>query len=114
MCDPISLVLGAVGAASVAGAEKQRKAASQAATQQREMMAAQAAANDPARAAAEAAQDANARLAATQQRRRAQTLMSRGQTPGADSPLASTEPVTRATPGRQQTLMARGNPATFL
>jgi len=116
MCDPISIGLGIMGAATIHGAETARKSASQARTLAREQ--ADAAVDERANAEAAAAQSAQAKLANDQRRRRqAGGLLSRGAT-SADSPLASTgtssiQPVTNATAGKQQSMLSRGSPATF-
>jgi hypothetical protein len=116
MCDPISIGIGLLGAATIHGAEQGRKSASQARSFAREQ--AEAAVDERANAEAAAAQSAQAKLAADQRRRRqAGGLLSRG-APSADSPLASTgtatiQPVTNATAGKQQSMLSRGSPATF-
>jgi hypothetical protein len=113
VCDPVTAIIVGVGGYMVHGAEQQRKAASQARTAVREQN--DAAIAERANAEASAAQSAQARLATDQRRRRqAGGLLSQG-APSSDSPLAATDPqpVTRATPGRAQSLLARGSPANF-
>lgn len=113
MCDPVTAVLAIGAAVSVHGAEQQRKAASQARTAAREQNDAMLA--ERANAEAAAAQSAQAKLAMDQRRRRqAGGLLSQG-APSSDSPLAATDPqpVTRGTPGKAQSLLARGSPASF-
>lgn len=118
MCDPVSLGLSVLAAASVNQAEQSRKAASQQRSSQRETL--DAAEGERTRAEAEAAQNANARLVETQRRRRQQNnLLASGAPSPAAAPTAgdgvlTTQPVTRSTVGRQSSLMARGAPtATF-
>ena len=109
MCDPVSIGLGVLGAASVNQAEKSRKGASQAATQQREALA--AAEGERGRAEAEAAQNANARLAATQQRRRQQqNLLASGASSASASVISTAQPVTRSTVAQQGSMLGRGAP----
>lgn len=114
MCDPVSLVVGAVGGLLGAKALSPRQQGQTAASL-----------SDPAaenaQAEAEAAQRANARLATDQRRRREQgSLLARGApqatfgdgTSGSvvdGSPLsAGTAGVTRSTAGRSSSLIARG------
>jgi len=108
MCDPVSIGLGLMGAASVSQAERARKTASQGRTQQREALS--AADGERGRAEAEAAQNANARLAATQQRRRQQQNLLASGAPSDSGSLISTQPVTRSTVAQQGSMMGRGAP----
>lgn len=119
MCDPISLVVGAVGGMAVSKALTPKQQQQQ-----------QAAATDPAveraNAEAEAAQRANQRLATDQRRRREQgNLLARGapsfglgdqaQDPASASPIGSSFRPGAARPAMgvapSQTLISRGSPS---
>ena len=114
MCDPISIGIGLLGAATIHGAEQGRKSASQARSFAREQ--AEAAVDERANAEAAAAQSAQAKLAMDQRRRRqGMGLLSKGATSESlvSTGTATIQPVTNGTAGKQQSMLSRGAPAQF-
>ncbi len=115
MCDPISLIVGAVGGLAVSSLVAPQQSGSSVAQLPDP-------AEERAKAEAEAAQKANAKLASDSRRRREQgSLLAKGAPPtfsfgdattdAGTSPITSIQPVTRRTTARKASLMSQGSTA---